>query len=146
MDNCIYRNDNSGSDFIASVNLYGVDSLQTAKRIIFVSADGKNVQILLTPQSVDTAENKRFDLTFSLDFAAEKVTVQRIDDTHCNPKRLWQELGSPDNLTSAQVEEIKEKSRLREEPLPFTASDGNTEIPVSLSTNDVLLITVKAGV
>ena len=107
--------------------------------------DGKNVQILLTPQSPDPAENRHYDLTLSLDFEAEDVTVQRIDDTHCDPKRLWQEMGSPDNLTGQQTQEIKEKSRLREEPMPFAASGGKTEIAVSLDTNDVVLITARAA-
>ena len=105
--------------------------------------DGQNVQLLITPQSVDPAENRRFSVTASLDFEAVSMTVQRIDDTHCNPKRLWQEMGAPDNLTKAQVEEIKQKSRLTEEPLPFRAADEKTETDISLNTNDVLLLTVK---
>ena len=105
--------------------------------------DGENVQLLLTPQSGDYYEDKRYDITFSLDFEAKSVTVQRIDDEHCNPKRLWREMGSPDNLTRRQALEIAEKTRLTEEPLPFRAGNGKTEIRVSLSTNDVLLITAK---
>ena len=108
-------------------------------------SDGQNVQLLITPQSVDPSENHQFDASISLDFEAENVTVQRIDDTHCNPKRLWQEQGSPDNLTKKQVEEIQEQSRLQEEPLPFRKHDGQTEINVSLRTNDVLLITAYSG-
>ncbi len=106
--------------------------------------DGRNVQLLITPQSVDPEEDQLFDVTIELDFEAANVTVQRIDDAHCNPKRLWQEMGAPDNLTKKQVEEIKEKTRLREEPMPFCASDAKTELSVSLHTNDVLLITLKA--
>ena len=52
-------------------------------------------------------------------------------------------MGSPDNLTRRQALEIAEKTRLTEEPLPFQAGNGKTEIRVSLSTNDVLLITAK---
>ena len=107
--------------------------------------DGRNVQLLLTPQSVDPAEDRQFDAAVSLDFEAANVTVQRIDDTHCNPKRLWQEMGAPDNLTKKQVEEIKEKSRLQEEPLLFSASDGKTDFTVSLHTNDVLLVTAYSA-
>ena len=106
--------------------------------------DGENVQILLTPQSGDYYENKRHDISFLLDFEASDVTVQRIDDEHCNPKRLWREMGSPDNLTKAEAREIAEKTRLAEEPLPFKAEDGKTELSLSLFTNDVYLITVRA--
>lgn len=105
--------------------------------------DGENVQILLTPQSGDYYENEWYDLTFFLDFEATEVTVQRIDDAHCNPKRLWQELGEPDNLTREQVAEIKERTLLRKEALPFRSIGNETEVHVSCSTNDVLLITAQ---
>ena len=107
--------------------------------------DGRNIQLLLTPQSMDPEEDRQYDITFTLDFEAENVTVQRIDDLHCNPKRLWQELGSPDNLTLKQVVDIREKSRLQEEELPFKTEEGKTEISVSLHTNDVMLITAFCG-
>lgn len=106
--------------------------------------DGNNVQILITPQSGDYYENEAYDISLSLDLEAENVSVQRIDDDHCNPKRLWQEMGEPDNLTRAQVSEIREKTCLKDEPLAFTSACGKTELSVSLSTNDVVLITVKA--
>ena len=72
------------------------------------------------------------------------MTVQRIDDDHCNPKRLWKEMGSPDNLTRAEVVSIKERSKLTEEPLPFAVENGKTVVRLSLSTNDVALITAHA--
>lgn len=106
--------------------------------------DGQNVQMLLTPQSGDYFEKRHYDVNISLDFEMENVIVQYIDDTHCNPKRLWQDLGSPDNLTREQVVEIREKSALCSEPLSFRSADGKTELSVSLSTNDVMLITAKA--
>lgn len=51
-------------------------------------------------------------------------------------------MGSPDNLTLAQVAQIKENTRLREEPLPFTAENGVTKLSVEIHTNDVVLITL----
>ncbi len=106
--------------------------------------DGKNVQLLLTPQSGDYYENRKYEIEFTLDLAAAAVAVQRIDDEHCNPKKEWERLGKPDNLTPSQVVDIKEKTRLVEEPLPFSVEDGKTKFRVGCSTNDVLLITVKA--
>lgn len=106
--------------------------------------DGKNVQILLTPQSGDYYRNDHYEIDLSLDFKAKKVTIQRIDDIHCNPKRLWQEIGSPDNLTKAQIDDIKERSKLHAEQMHFMTSKGKTDISVSLSTNDVVLISAEA--
>ena len=117
---------------------------QTGEVDMGAFTDGQNVQILLTPQSGDYYENKRYDISLLLDFEASAVTVQRIDDEHCNPKRLWCEMGSPDNLTRAQAREIAEKTRLTEESLPFSTANGKTCLDVSLSTNDVWLVTVRA--
>ena len=49
---------------------------------------------------------------------------------------------SKENINTKQVEEIKEKTRLRAEPLPFTAENGATKLSVQLHTNDVVLITL----
>ena len=117
---------------------------QTGEVDMGAFTDGDNVQILLTPQSGDYYENKRYDISLLLDFEASAVTVQRIDDEHCNPKRLWREMGAPDNLTRAEAREIAERTRLTEEEYPFKAEDGKTELSLSLSTNDVYLITVRA--
>lgn len=49
--------------------------------------------------------------------AAGKATIQRIDREHCNPKRFWQEMGSPEYLSPIQLEQLMEASRLRKEAL-----------------------------
>ena len=117
---------------------------QTGEVDMGAFTDGENVQILLTPQSGDYYENKRYEISLLLDFEASDVTVQRIDDIHCNPKRAWQEMGSPDNLTRAQAADIAARTMLVEEPCPFTASDGKTRASVHMRTNDVALLTFKA--
>ena len=117
---------------------------QTEELDIGAFTDGKNVQILMTPQAGDYHENKHYEISLSLDFEASNVTMQRIDNTHCNPKRLWLEMGSPDNLTREQVRDIIAKTRLCEEDCPFRTEDRKTVVSLSAFTNDVYLITVKA--
>lgn len=104
--------------------------------------DGGKTQILIFAQDQDYHKNETHEITIEVNCEAKNVTQQRIDDTHCNPKAEWVKLGSPDNLTLAQVEEIKEKTHLRAEPLPFTADNGATKLSVQLRTNDVVLITL----
>lgn len=106
--------------------------------------DGNNVRILLTPQSGDPTKNEIHDLEITLDFPATDVTIERIDDTHCNPKAEWIALGKPDNLTKTQVSDIKTKTALCKESYPFTIENGKTHLSVRLSTNDVVLLTIKA--
>ena len=104
--------------------------------------DGDKTQILIFAQDQDYHKNETHEITIEVNCDAKNVTQQRIDDTHCNPKAEWVKLGSPDNLTLAQVEEIKEKTHLRAEPLEFTTENGVTILSVRLHTNDVVLITL----
>ena len=90
----------------------------------------------------DNDKNESYNVEITINCAAEAVTVQRIDDTHCNPKAEWVRLGKPDLLTPAQVVEIKRKTRLSEEPQEFTTNGNTTKLTVSLRTNDVILLTL----
>ena len=108
-----------------------------------VFTDGKNVQVLLYAQDMDYFRHDTHEVTLSLNIPARRVSVQRIDDTHCNPKAEWQKLGSPDILTREEVVAIKENTRLSEERLDFTANKGMTDVRLSLSTNDVALLTIE---
>lgn len=108
--------------------------------------DGKKLQILLYAQSMEPKDEEH-EVTISLNAAATRVTVAAIDDTNCNPKRLWQEMGSPKNLNRAQVQEINDRCALTERNISFKTTMGNggctTAFTVKLRTNDVCLITVR---
>lgn len=71
------------------------------------------------------------------------VTVLKIDEEHCNPLKVWQEMGSPRELLPADVEEIIQKSSLKEEELAFTFEQGCLRVETQLGINDVQLITVR---
>jgi len=105
--------------------------------------DGENVQVIVYVQSNDPEERREYDVDIEVETAAVSVTQQRIDDDHCNPKRLWQELGAPQNLTPKQVEEIKERSRLREEMVQFRTENRKTRLHCHLATNDIILYTLR---
>lgn len=66
-----------------------------------------------------------------------RVTLRRIDESHGNPLRLWQEMGSPEQLTPAQVEDIRTRSAVTDEEWPFTWEDGLLTLRAALKVNDV---------
>ena len=105
--------------------------------------DGDRTQILIYAQDQDYYKDEIHDITVEVNCEAGKATVQRIDDTHCNPKAEWIRMGSSDNLTIQQAQEIKEKTRLCEEELEFTSENGKTLLNVTLRTNDVILIALE---
>lgn len=105
--------------------------------------DGHAIQILLYAQDNDYEKDEKFEVELVVDLPAKAVTVQRIDDQHCNPKAEWRKMGAPDNLTRQQVKDICERTHLREENHPFAVTDGRTHIHVSLRTNDVVMLTIQ---
>ena len=105
--------------------------------------DGERLQVLVYAQDVHYRSDKAFEIELQVNTTANRVTAQRIDNDHCNPKRLWQELGSPDNLLPEQVQAIKEKTRLEEEPLSFEAEENATRVCFSLRSNDVILVKIR---
>ena len=108
-----------------------------------VFVDGDKTQILLYAQDSDYEKDELHEINLSINQSAHSVKKQVIDSDRCNPKAEWIKLGKPDLLTKKQVEEIKEKTRLREGDERFTSNDGITNITVSLRTNDVMLLTIS---
>lgn len=104
---------------------------------------GNSVQIVVCPQSNDPKRDVPQDIEIEIDAAARSAQVERIDDDHCNPKGLWLAMGAPQNLMPAQVEEIKDKSRLCADPADFAVHDGKTVLHCTLRTNDIAVYTVE---
>lgn len=72
----------------------------------------------------------------------KRVTVQKIDDTHCNPLGIWEQMGAPKLLKPEEVEDIKEKSTMVEEELSYKQDKEGIKITTTMGVNDVQLITV----
>jgi len=105
--------------------------------------DGNKTQVIVYAQDFDYFKDETIDIEISINCTAEKVIKQAIDDERCNPKAEWQKLGSPDHLTRSQVEEIKSKTRLTGEEMPFITENGSTFVSLKLRTNDVVLLTFE---
>lgn len=104
---------------------------------------GGEIQVLVYAQTNDPREDKTFNVTFTVNAEASGVSVESIDDDSCNPKRVWREMGAPDNPTPAQVEEIKARSALKSSPAAFECGGGKTTIKTTLKSNDIRMFTLK---
>ena len=69
--------------------------------------------------------------------------VERIDQDHANPRRLWQTLGEPKYLSALQVEQLKTASSLVKEPQPWTYEQGNINLAIALPPQSVAAITME---
>ncbi|MCD8068465.1 MAG: hypothetical protein LUE87_06210, partial [Lachnospiraceae bacterium] len=88
------------------------------------------------------AAKEKAEVTVELPAPPERVYLQRIDEEHCNPLRVWEEMGRPNDLTKAEVEYITEASAMGEEELAFSYADGRLVTEVSLGINDLYFIRI----
>ena len=105
--------------------------------------DGEKVQVLIYAQDNDYGKFEKTEIELEINISAKSVTAQIIDNNHCNPKAEWEALGSPDILTKSQVAEIKAKTALKAEKIPFSASGGSTTVKLTIETNDVILLSLE---
>lgn len=102
-----------------------------------------SLQILLTPQNNDPRLNDVHQIEISINSNIKSVSIERIDDDHCNPKQEWIALGKPNNLSKQQVLDIKEKTRLKSELLSFENQNDTGLVSLKMHTNDVALLTIE---
>ena len=66
-----------------------------------------------------------------------------IDKNHCNPKKVWTEMGKPTDMTPTQIAEIKEKSALQKEPVSYEMQGNTLTISDDIGVNDVHCYIIK---
>ena len=69
-----------------------------------------------------------------------KALIQRIDDTHANAKKQWEEMGCPTYPTLTQIEKLKEASELKTEELPVNVEGEEMVLEFVLPAYGVALI------
>jgi xylan 1,4-beta-xylosidase len=105
---------------------------------------GSTMTILLTNHTTPGHSIETEEVHLRLDNALKPVEAytQRIDDTHANPKALWQEMGQPEYLTEKDVEQLQAASRLVKEQQSWTYKDGAVFLNTDLPPHAVAAITI----
>ena len=106
----------------------------------------QSTQVLLFRQKMKNLDLPKEKAVVRLEMPAApaKVTLRRIDESHGNPLRLWEEMGKPVSLNRAEVEVLKEKSDVRPEPFPFAWENGILTLDAELGVNDVYFFEIQA--
>ncbi len=107
----------------------------------------ESIQILLFRQKMKQINlpEEILDLKLMSDKSPVSVTVKKIDEQHCNPYFLWMEMGKPVSMTKDQLQDIIEKSDMKEENLDFKYDGSSIAVTAELCVNDVWLIHVCMG-
>ncbi|MFV0556953.1 MAG: GH39 family glycosyl hydrolase [Lactovum sp.] len=72
-----------------------------------------------------------------------EVSLKRIDDEHCNPLKLWEEMGKKKYLNQEDLSELKIKSTDLKETLEVAHLNGDYAVELILELNDVYYLTVE---
>lgn len=102
------------------------------------------IQILLYRQKMKNAPlpKEKAEVEIELDERPRDIFLERIDEDHCNPLRLWEEMGSPQGLSRTQKAEMLEKSALKKEKAEYVYENGKLTLTAELGTNDVWMFTI----
>jgi xylan 1,4-beta-xylosidase len=111
----------------------------------FVIRRGAAVTILLTNYAQPRHAIATQLVSVRLTNASEPRTayVERIDEDHANPRRLWHEMGEPEYLSPLQVEQLEAASRLVKEPLSWKFDDLTIQLDVDVPPYAVAAITLE---
>ena len=71
------------------------------------------------------------------------VRIQRIDEDHANPKRLWQEMGEPEYLTPTQAEQLEYASVVKKEKQSISYEDDVIALKTDLPAHAVAAIAIE---
>lgn len=85
-------------------------------------------------------ESESVSFTLKSAEASSTASIQRIDLEHANAKRHWEQLGKPDYLSPAIVDDLKNRSRLLSEPLPAEITNGLLTLQVVMPPQSVAAI------
>jgi xylan 1,4-beta-xylosidase len=104
--------------------------------------DNRRATLILTnfalPRHPIVSEQVRFALK-GIE-APGKVSMSRIDLEHANAKRRWEQMGKPEYLSAAMVEELNDVSNLQEEIVPTTFESNTLSIEVAMPPQSVAAI------
>lgn len=100
---------------------------------------------LLTNHALPNHPIKTEQVRLHLNGAPEprSTYLERIDETHANPQRMWREMGEPEYLSALEVEQLEAASRVMPEPHAWKYKDGTVHLDITLSPQSVAAITLE---
>jgi xylan 1,4-beta-xylosidase len=113
---------------------------------IFVYESENEKQIFVIRQRMKQVKEDDLDYSISIElpFTPTILTLEKIDDFHCNPLKEYEALNKP-TLNPKEVSEIIEKSKLITYNLPIDFNDNVLNINSKINVNDIHFYTIKKG-
>jgi xylan 1,4-beta-xylosidase len=111
----------------------------------WVVRKGSAITIILTNLAMPRhpIQTELVSLRFSGASTPRSAFIERIDEDHANPRKLWCAMGEPEYLSSLQVSQLEAASVLRKDSQPLCCDRGNIELKADLPPQSVASITIE---
>lgn len=111
----------------------------------FDGENGKDVYLYRVNMKQPDLEKKTVQVQIELEKAPAEVWLERIDEDHGNPCKIWERDGKKADLTAKEVECLIKESCMRREKIDYGFENGVFSCNVRLGVNDVYHIHVGSG-
>jgi len=100
---------------------------------------------LLTNHALPCHQIETENVRITLNNAPEKFSacLERIDENHANPKKIWRELNEPEYLSAGEVGHLQEASRLIREPIAGQSKNKTINFEIEMPPHSVAAVTVE---
>ncbi|HUX49932.1 MAG TPA: beta-xylosidase [Spirochaetia bacterium] len=106
--------------------------------------DGRKLTILISNHQIPLSpiESELVSIRIKGVAAVGSAVVERIDETHVNPKAAWVDMGSPNYPDKAQIETLIGSSELASEPVELLSRDGEVSMDLLVQPHSVAAISL----
>ena len=103
------------------------------------------VTVLLTNHALPRHPIQTKQVRIELNGAPEPraARIERIDEGHAHPKKVWQKMGEPEYLSAVDVEHLQAVSGLAPEPHPYKYENQSVHLEIQLPSYAVAAITLE---
>ena len=124
--------------------LLTIDGLHHTVDAWAIKKGKKSTTILLTNHALPTHQIDTEDVRITLTGAPKNCSafVERIDEKHANPKKLWLEMKKPTYLSTREIEHLHEASQLTREPIKCEMNNEKTVLKIKMPPHSVAAITI----
>lgn len=107
-------------------------------------SDKERIQILLFRQKMKNLDlpKETANIRIELETTPKLAYMERIDEEHCNPLKIWESWGCPEELKIGQRQEMINVTKMQREPIGYQFEHGYLAVQAELGVNDIYLITI----
>jgi xylan 1,4-beta-xylosidase len=111
----------------------------------WVVRDSRRLAVVLTNHALPRhpIEKERARILLARAPKPRRATVERIDEGHANPRRVWRNLGEPESLDAKALARLEKASEVSPKPLRWRRRGDEIALEVTLPPHSVAVITLE---